>query len=98
MAITTDPQGNAQYTMFGREETLTAMQDAQTTLLYSQPSVATPVASFTVATLPTGLSSPYAIAFATDANATTRLSTPAGGGSNKVLVFTSNNGTAWLIL
>ena len=45
-----------------------------------------------------GLSSAYAFAFVTDANATTRLSTPAGGGSNNLLVFTTNNGTDWLIL
>ena len=52
--------------------------------------------SYTVATLPTASSFEGATAYVTDANATTRLSTVAGGGSNKVIVF--SDGTNWLIL
>ena len=98
MAVTTDPSGNAAYTVFNRVESSTSVQDAQTTLLYFAPSVAIPVKSYATADLPTGLQSAYAIAFVTDANATTRLSAPVGGGSNKLLVFTSDNGTNWKIL
>jgi hypothetical protein len=98
MAITTDPSGNTIYTILNNQQSSAAITDAQTTLLTATPSLPLPVKSYTVATLPTGLTSAYAIAFVTDANATTRLSTPAGGGSNKLLVFTSNNGTAWTIL
>ena len=98
MAVSTDPAGNTEYTLFSVKQSSTAIADAQTTLLYPAPTVPIPVKSYTVATLPTGLASAYALAFVTDANATTRLSTPAGGGSNKLLVFTSNNGTAWTIL
>ena len=98
MPVTTDSAGNAQYIFLGREEDASMVQDAQTMLNYFAPSVASPIKSFTTATLPSGLTSAYALAFVTDANATTRLSTPAGGGANKLLVFTSNNGTAWTIL
>ncbi len=53
-------------------------------------------ASFTVATLPSASTSGAgAQAFVTDANATTPRSTVAGGGSNKVNVF--SDGTNWLI-
>ena len=53
-------------------------------------------ASFTVATLPSASTSGTgAQAFVTDANATTPRSTVAGGGSNKVNVF--SDGTNWLI-
>jgi len=52
--------------------------------------------SFTVATLPAAATYPGGMAYVTDANATTRLATVAGGGSNKVMVF--SDGTNWLIL
>lgn len=52
--------------------------------------------AYTVATLPAAGSFTGAIAYVTDANATTRLSTVAGGGANKVIVF--SDGTNWLIL
>lgn len=53
-------------------------------------------ASFTVATLPSASTSGAGSqAFVTDANATTARSTVAGGGSNKVNVF--SDGTNWLI-
>ena len=40
--------------------------------------------------------SPGAVAYVTDATSTTRLATVAGGGANKVMVF--SDGTNWLIL
>jgi hypothetical protein len=49
----------------------------------------------TVAGLPAAASWTGAIAHVTDATATTARSTVAGGGSNKVLVF--SDGTNWLI-
>ena len=52
--------------------------------------------AYTVATLPSAASFEGAIAYVTDANATTRLSTVAGGGANKVVVY--SDGTNWLIL
>ena len=52
--------------------------------------------SFTVATLPAAATYPGGMAYVTDANATTRLSTAAGGGSSKVMVY--SDGTNWLIL
>jgi len=51
--------------------------------------------SFLVANLPAAASYPGAIALVTNATATTRLSTVAGGGANIVMVF--SNGTNWLI-
>lgn len=51
--------------------------------------------ALTVATLPAAASNAGAIAYVTDANATTRLSTVAAGGANKVLVY--SDGTNWLI-
>lgn len=50
----------------------------------------------TVAQLPAAASYPGSEAYITDATATTRLSTVAGGGANKVKVF--SNGTNWVIL
>ena len=52
--------------------------------------------AYTVATLPSAASFEGAIAYVTDANATTRLATVAGGGSNKVIVY--SDGTNWVIL
>lgn len=52
-------------------------------------------AVYTVATLPTAASFPYARAFVSDANATTFNSTVAGGGANKVPVW--SDGTNWKI-
>lgn len=52
--------------------------------------------NYTVATLPSASGVTGAIAYVTDANATTRLSVAAGGGSNKLLV--QSDGTNWLIV
>lgn len=52
--------------------------------------------SYVVTNLPSASGRPGAMAYVTDANATTRLSAVAGGGSNKVMVF--SDGTNWLIL
>ena len=52
--------------------------------------------AYTVATLPSAATFEGAIAYVTDANATTRLATVAGGGSNKVIVY--SDGTNWVIL
>lgn len=49
-----------------------------------------------VANLPAAASSQGLIFLVTDANATTRLSTVAGGGANVVLVF--SDGSAWKIV
>jgi hypothetical protein len=49
-----------------------------------------------VGSLPSAAASEGAIAYVNDATATTRLSVAAGGGSNKVLVF--SDGANWLIL
>lgn len=51
---------------------------------------------YTVATLPAAASNEGAIAYVSDANASTRLATVAGGGSTKVMVF--SDGANWLIL
>ncbi len=51
--------------------------------------------SYTVATLPAAATYQYARAFVTDANATTFNSTVAGGGANKVPVW--SDGTNWKI-
>jgi len=51
---------------------------------------------FTVANLPSAASYAGALAFVSDANATTPRSTVAGGGSNKVMVM--SDGTNWLIV
>ncbi len=51
--------------------------------------------SYTVAGLPSAASYPYHRAFVTDATATTFASTVAGGGANKVPVF--SDGTNWII-
>jgi hypothetical protein len=51
--------------------------------------------ALTVGTLPAAASNAGAIAYVTDANANTRLSTVAAGGTNKVLVY--SDGTNWLI-
>ena len=98
MPITTDSAGNAEYRLLGRDEPLASFLDLQTMLNTPTPSLPAPIKSYTTALLPSGLTSAYAVAFVTDANATTRLSTPAAGDSNKLLVFTTNNGTDWLIL
>lgn len=50
---------------------------------------------YTVSTLPTASTVPYGKAFVSDANATTFASTVAGGGSNKVPVW--SDGTNWII-
>ena len=66
---------------------------------YFGTNLASPVhqaTALTVATLPSAATYPGGIAYVTDANATTRLSTVVGGGSNKVIVF--SDGTNWLIL
>jgi hypothetical protein len=52
--------------------------------------------AYTVATLPAAASNEGAIAYVSDANASTRLATVAGGGSTKVMVF--SDGANWLIL
>lgn len=52
--------------------------------------------STTAASLPSAASYAGALYYVTDANATTRLSTVAGGGANKVIVY--SDGTNWLIL
>lgn len=52
--------------------------------------------SYLVEGLPSAASSEGIIAYVTDANATTRLSVVAGGGSNKLMVF--SDGTDWLIM
>jgi hypothetical protein len=49
-----------------------------------------------VGSLPSAAASEGAIAYVNDATSTTRLSTAAGGGSNKVIVF--SDGANWLIL
>ncbi len=54
------------------------------------------VKSYTVGTLPAASLGIGMIACVTDANATTRLSVVAGGGSNKALVW--SDGTNWLIV
>lgn len=54
------------------------------------------VGTSTAGALPGAGSIAGAIFYVTDANATTRLSVVAGGGSNKVLVF--SDGTNWLII
>jgi hypothetical protein len=51
--------------------------------------------STTAALLPAASAYPGALYMVTDANATTRLSTVAGGGANIVLVY--SNGTNWII-
>lgn len=52
--------------------------------------------NYVVSNLPSASTSgPGALAFVTDANATTRLSTVAGSGANKIMVF--SDGTNWLI-
>ncbi len=50
----------------------------------------------TVAQLPAVASSQGLLRMVTDANATTRLATVAGGGSNKIVVFC--DGSNWIIL
>lgn len=50
---------------------------------------------YTVATLPAAATYTYGKAFVSDANATTFASVVAGGGANKVPVY--SNGTNWLI-
>lgn len=98
MPVQSDPAGNTEYVFLDKSYKLAALTDAVTVLMNRQPAVPTPIKSYTTATLPTGLTSGFALAIVTDANATTRLSTPAGGGANNLLVFTINNGTAWTIL
>ena len=71
----------------------TTQFEAKTDCLVASKPVIFP--SYTVAGLPAAASYPYARAFATDANATTFMSTVAGGGVNKVPVF--SDGTNWLI-
>jgi len=75
----------------------TTLQTATTRLTISHTAItaAIPIITpgYTVATLPTGVTGMRA--HVTDANATTFLSTVAGGGSNTVPVF--YNGTNWVI-
>lgn len=51
--------------------------------------------AYTVATLPPAADFPYGRSFVTDATATTFASTVAGGGANKVPVW--SDGTNWII-
>lgn len=51
---------------------------------------------YEVANLPSVSANEGGLAYVTDANATTRQSTVAGGGSNKVVVY--SNGTNWVIM
>lgn len=51
---------------------------------------------FTVGTLPSASANVGALAQATDSNSTTRGATPAGGGSNRVIVFATSTG--WVIV
>lgn len=51
--------------------------------------------AYTVATLPSAATYPGGMTYVTDANATTRLSTVAGGGANRIMVY--SDGTNWLI-
>ena len=75
----------------------TTLQTATTRLTISHTAVTSTlpvvVPGYTVATLPTGVTGMRA--YVTDANATTFLSTVAGGGANTVPVF--YNGTNWVI-
>ena len=75
----------------------TTLQTATTRLTISHTAITAtlPIITpgYTVATLPTGVTGMRA--HVTDANATTYLSTVAGGGSNTVPVF--YNGTNWVI-
>lgn len=57
--------------------------------------VPTTMQNYTVGTLPSATGSPYMKAFVSDANATTFNSVVAGGGANKVPVF--SDGTNWRI-
>jgi len=67
----------------------------QTTGLAIKNGVAV-LTSYTVANLPAASTVQGGMAYVSDANATTRLATVAGGGANKVVVF--SDGASWLIL
>lgn len=68
------------------------LQWTTTAILFNGPAQ---LKSYTVSQLPSASSYPRAIAYVSDANATTRLTTVAGGGSNKVTVY--SDGSNWLI-
>ncbi len=71
------------------------MDDIETALTTAKTSIK--LTSYTVATLPSASTSGEgSLAFVTDANATTARSVVAGGGSNKVVVF--SDGTNWRIV
>lgn len=94
--VTSGAQGEQQGAAVIRARPIGAFGQTMRTVITAWGAGVAQLTPLTAAQLPVAASYPGSEAYVTDATATTRLSTVAGGGANKVKVF--SNGTNWVIL